>query len=224
MEHRLLRRWLVVYCHIGHAVTLQCFTLKNVHAGGSVAATPPFCRGGTQTEEHDEEGYQSWFLHGQVVNYLCGQIGRGLPRLKWDQALGPSPCPQSPSKEKQKPVPQRHVQHWLQALFFVFDPTLSGIWMVRLFVIPSGAARSPNHDSAPQGSASVPPPPVRLRLRSLAPAPAPAACSCSAPARTVLIQGGALHIFSVGLDRPWLRSAPSKFPDLIMHNFLHISA
>jgi hypothetical protein len=30
---------------------------ENVHAGGSVAATPPFCRGGTQTEEHDEEGY-----------------------------------------------------------------------------------------------------------------------------------------------------------------------
>ena len=89
---------------------------------------------------------------------------------------------------------QRHVLHGPVLCFF--KGWVRGIPVVRLFVIPSGAARSPNHDSAPQGSARTPPPP------GSAPAPAPAL----APARTVLIQGWALHIFSA-----WL--GPSPAPD-----------
>ena len=117
--------------------------------------------------------------------------------------VGPSAWPQSlhflRGAKNKSPSPSIMSSTGCRHCFFVFDPTLSSIGMVRLFVIPSGAARSPNHDSAPQGSASVPPPPVRPWLRSLAPAPAPAACSCSGSARTVLIQGGAAYIFPAWL-------------------------
>ena len=41
---------------------------------------------------------------------------------------------------------------------FCFAPGSWTIPVPRLYVVPSGARRSPNHDSAPQGSALVPPP------------------------------------------------------------------
>jgi len=152
-------------------------------------------------------------LKGQVVIYLCGQIGRViLPVCRVNRDWG------NPSSQNKSPG-RCHVQPLAQALFLNLPPAL-GLSLCRgytLYRVERGGV--PTTIRPPGVRPWYPLPGVSLRSWSLAPAPCRAglvACAvdqCCAADRTVLCWGWPLQYFRLAPDRLSAGFAPGKFPD-----------
>lgn len=183
MEHRLLRRGLVVYDNVRHTASVLCQKMS------MQAAVWPQHRRFVE-EEPRQRSMMKKVIPIMVPAWTSCELSVRPDRTGTSPPkVGPSAWPQSlhflRGAKNKSPSPSVMSSTGCRHCFFVFDPTLSGIGMVRLFVIPSGAARSPNHDSAPPGFGLGTPSPgfgscsglgsgavLRLLLRLPAPAPA----------------------------------------------------
>jgi len=171
-----------------------------------------------------KEGYQSWFLHGQIVNLTVRPVRTGTSPPKVGPSAWPHSLPPIAEQGKTKACPHSVMSSTgCRHCFFDFKGWVSGIPMVRFIIYIVSVPRDSEPRFGPPGyqpgtlspgSAPVPGSVLRSALGSgSGSVPLPCWAPDLGPCLDRVRRGGALRIiFRFELDRLQRWDAPGKFP------------